>query len=364
MSADSRDEISKHIGSIFLIVIITLSITGNMLVIAAVMYSAKLREQFSIYFIVNLSLTDLTNATFVMPFATASFMNDSWSFGPLICEMNCALNYMCIITSMLTLCFIAVERYIAAVDTSMHRRSVTKKTILVIITFSWVQAFVFAIIPVASSWVTYDYWESVCAIDWNHGGLRPLVYVITAFILCFLLPSVIMSVAYIRLYRAVSNTCSINPSEKRIMQSLVVIVTLFLVCMSPFCVTKLIKICFSKYSIPHAVNTLATFMQFSASAVNPIIYAFFRRDLRLVFKRMLCFKRFAKVEPGSGVTTVFSLTGRQQTAKNISDIQHDPNLKQQTFIEEDMEVENDLDLDVFYLDEAPQSGNACMLSKC
>jgi hypothetical protein len=56
--------------------------------------------------------------------------------------------------------------------------------------------FCFGVAPVAADWIAYDYWEMVCAIQWAAKGVPALIYVIIAFILCFLLPGVILVWAY------------------------------------------------------------------------------------------------------------------------------------------------------------------------
>ena len=50
--------------------------------------------------------------------------------------------------------------------------------------------------PVAHRWVSYDYWELVCAIEWSLGGTDVITYVIIAFFTCFALPGIILAMAY------------------------------------------------------------------------------------------------------------------------------------------------------------------------
>ena len=46
------------------------------------------------------------------------------------------------------------------------------------------------------NWVHYDYWEGVCAIDWHLEKQQAVYYVIVAFMVCFILPAVIMLYCY------------------------------------------------------------------------------------------------------------------------------------------------------------------------
>ena len=108
----------------------------------------------------------------------------------------CGANYMFIIVSMLTLCFISLDRY-AAVEYALRYHSwVTRRKIGILVAWAWFQGFCFGLAPVLADWVRYDYWEVVCAIVWHEDAANTLTYVIVAFAVCFLLPGVILSIAY------------------------------------------------------------------------------------------------------------------------------------------------------------------------
>ncbi|XP_070552758.1 5-hydroxytryptamine receptor 4-like [Ptychodera flava] len=321
---EGRDEVTRILLVLCFTIVMCFALLGNSLVIAAVIYSSKLRERMDSYYIVNLSITDTITATIVMPFAILSIMSDDWLFGPAWCHIHCALNYCCIIVSMLTLAFIAKDRYMASTSPARYTKTMTKLVVLSMIAYSWFQAIVFALVPVLSSWVTYDYWETVCAVDWNYGGHGPVVYVTVAFVMCFLIPCAGIIVSYTKVYRMICKHKSeqgavIASRERKIFTSIIVVVFIFVVCMSPFCVTKLVKIVTDKYSFPGPVNTFASLMQFIASATNPIIYGVFRRDIRYVFKRMICSKRFVKVGPeANNSSRVFSMS-RCETSDKTGD---------------------------------------------
>ncbi|XP_077983983.1 D(1A) dopamine receptor-like [Glandiceps talaboti] len=307
---DEFGETDKVLSGAFLIGIITLSFVGNTLVIAAVIYSGKLRDQISTIYIINLSITDILNAILVMPFAVAALLENGWEFGTFMCNVQCALNYCCIIVSMLTLALIAIDRYLMTCKSSFYTNKVTRRVAATLTIYSWLQGILFAVIPVCLSWIIYDKWEVVCAIDWNYGGHGPVIYVLFAFTLCFAIPVIVIFVSYVKVYRMIRNPVSrvsvVSTFERKILVSIVVIVAIFLVCMTPFCMTKVIKIFINKYSMPGRVNTFATLMQFLASGTNPLVYGVFRRDFRVVYKRMICFKRYVKVGPVN--SCVFSLS--------------------------------------------------------
>ena len=311
-----REPYQNIIGAIFILIIMFFSVMGNIAVILAISRTPRLREELSSILLINLSLTDLLSATFVMPYTFIALLADDWLLGEQWCTAQCALNYCCIIVSMLTLSIISIDRHIAIVYPLRYSAIITPGIIYGMSTYTWVQGFAFASVPIICKWVVYDYWEIVCAIDWDsyrdHGGLT---YVIVAFVLCFIVPAIGILVSYIRIYRAAKGHYRRRSGqqrmrkdphhqkqEKKIVISLAVVVVMFFICTTPFCVTKVIKIFFSSDVVPVWLNFVATFAQYIASATNPFIYGIFRSDFRKAFSRLICSSRiipFNSTDTGS-----------------------------------------------------------------
>ncbi|XP_022095530.1 alpha-2Db adrenergic receptor-like [Acanthaster planci] len=298
-SIGSRNALGIVLSAIFLIIIICLSILGNVTVIIAIMKTPRLREKTSSIFLINLSATDLLNATLVMPGALVSLIADRWLLGMYWCYTQCALNYWFIIVSMLTLAMISIDGFYAVIHPLHYMNIITPKVTRLGICYAWFQGCVFALIPALYRWVVYDYWEVVCAIDWD--SYRPngaLTYVIVAFILCFLVPSIVMTYCYTRICRVARQKAARREggrpnarkhiNDKRVIQSLVLIVVIFFLCMTPFCVTKLIKIFTSTSALPPYLYLASAWFGYLASATNPFVYAIFRRDFRQAFANLFC----------------------------------------------------------------------------
>lgn len=131
------------------------------------------------------------------------------------CSTVCGANYCFIIVSMLTLCFISLDRYVAIHHSLRYHHFVTRRRILLLLLYAWLQGFAFGLAPILSGWVRYDYWEATCAIQWHLHGHSVLTYVIVAFILCFLLPGVILIVAYCKVLKT---TKKITPRPRPVVQ--------------------------------------------------------------------------------------------------------------------------------------------------
>ena len=181
------------------------------------------------------------------------------------------------------------------------------------ILYSWFQGAVFALAPVGLQWVHHDYWEGVCAIDWFYQKQEAVYYVITAFILCFAIPGVIMTFCYIRISISARKSARLvipsnvntyldqtsqgrnkenKPKMKamaksaKIIKSLMVVVVLFFICLTPFCITKLLKVVSTSNDVvPPYANLFASLFGYLSSVVNPLIYGIFRSDFRKAYRK-------------------------------------------------------------------------------
>ena len=340
-----RDTYQNVIGFVFMFIIFVLSITGNIAVLLAIYKTPSLQENQSSLCLVNLSLVDILSAILVMPYSAVALLADDWLLGAYWCSAQCALNYCCIIVSMLTLSFMSVDRNIGITHPLRYPLIMTKTLTKAMATYSWIQGLAFAAVPLIYQWVVYDYWEVVCAIDWDsyrdHGGL---IYVIVAFVVCFLVPAIIMTICYAGIYREITqhyqrrltrqhNRLSREQllEERKVIISFAVVIIMFFICNTPFCVSKVVKIFFSTDALPCWVNFVATYMQYIASATNPFIYGIFRQDFRKAFSKIFCKSRKNPVHPVKSISrresvnaTNNDMRNNQHTDPTIGDIEMCP----------------------------------------
>lgn len=295
-----RNQVEIGINALILFVLFIVALFGNFLVIVAIVNSNNLRNQLSNILIVNLSITDITSALVVMSTSFLAVALDIEYIHPVWCNACCIMNYVCIIVSMLTLAFISVDRYFAIIHALTYSVIMTKSRMLIMVGYSWFQGAAFAAAPALLKWVHYDYWEAICAIDWHREKVQAVYYVIVAFILCFVVPGGVMTAAYFSIIREARKVLPLNgainaPQQDQLakkaaktVKSLLIVVVFFFICMTPFCITKLLKVIFdNKNLVPTYTNLTAAYFQFAASGVNPFIYAIFRLDFRNAFQRIL-----------------------------------------------------------------------------
>lgn len=298
-----RSDADIAFAAIFLVMLILISVLGNTAVIIAILISNELRGDKSNVLIINLAITDLTNGLTVMVSSLSSLVADKWILGQGLCSMICAVNYCLIITSMLTLCFISYDRYNAIKHPLSYIQWITNTKLSIAIAYSWFQGIAFSIVPVIFQWVQYDYWEAVCAIEWQKEKEQAVYYVVTAFLLCFFIPGLSLAFNYFQVLREVKRMAkSIQPvtvtilnnsksdpfQNSKIVKSLLVVVLAYFVCMTPFSVTKLIKVIVSDpHFVPGWINTSASLIAYCSSAVNPLVYGLLRNEFRMAYKKIV-----------------------------------------------------------------------------
>ncbi|KAL2085623.1 hypothetical protein ACEWY4_018943 [Coilia grayii] len=115
---------------------ISLATFGNTLVILSVLSNRRLQTATNL-FICNLAVADLLLSVCVLPFSATLEVLGCWPFGRLFCDVWAALDVLCCSASILSLCAIAVDRYVG-VRHSLHYRSlVTRRRATLVLACVW-----------------------------------------------------------------------------------------------------------------------------------------------------------------------------------------------------------------------------------
>lgn len=97
---------------IVLVVFVVFGVLGNILVILSVVFHHHWRSV-THYFIANLAAADLLLSSAVLPFSATSEALGRWVFGRPFCSVWAALDVLCCTASILSLCVISIDRYLA-----------------------------------------------------------------------------------------------------------------------------------------------------------------------------------------------------------------------------------------------------------
>ena len=130
-----------------LLIIILGTIVGNLLVCVAVCMVKKLRRPYN-YLLVSLAVSDLCVAILVMPVALLNELWGRWEFGPVICDVWVSFDVLSCTASILNLCMISVDRYLAITKPLEYGVKRTPRRMFFYIAVVWIGAGFVSVPPV------------------------------------------------------------------------------------------------------------------------------------------------------------------------------------------------------------------------
>lgn len=320
--------VSIVVVGIFLSVLIFLSVAGNILVCLAI-YTERSLRRIGNLFLASLAIADLFVASLVMTFAGVNDLLGYWIFGAEFCDTWVAFDVMCSTASILNLCAISMDRYIHIKDPLRYGRWVTRRVAVITIAAIWLLAAFVSFVPISlgihrpdQPLIFEDNGKKypTCALD-----LTP-TYAVVSSCISFYFPCVVMIGIYCRLYcyaqkhvksikavtrpgevaekqryksirrpknqpkkfkvRNLHHSSPYHVSDHKAAVTVGVIMGVFLICWVPFfCVN--ITAAFCKTCIGGQTFKILTWLGYSNSAFNPIIYSIFNKEFRDAFKRIL-----------------------------------------------------------------------------
>ncbi|XP_023647066.1 dopamine receptor D4 related sequence [Paramormyrops kingsleyae] len=124
--------------------LVLIIILGNVLVCLSVLTERSLKTATN-YFIVSLAVADLLLAVLVLPlYVYSEFLGGIWTLNTYVCDALMTMDVMLCTASILNLCAISVDRYIAVVSPLKYNRNQFSMRQLLLITATWVLSFVVA----------------------------------------------------------------------------------------------------------------------------------------------------------------------------------------------------------------------------
>ncbi|CAL1525833.1 unnamed protein product [Lymnaea stagnalis] len=296
------------------------AIFGNVLVISSVLRFERLRG-ITNFFIVSLAFADLLVAILVMPFNASMEISGKWVFGRTMCDIFNANDVLFSTASILHLCCISMDRYIAILHPLQYETKMTRPRALFMLGVTWISSILISYIPVYSQLYTTE--ENMQALVRDPDSCPFIVNKIYAGVsssVSFWIPCIIMVFVYARIfmearkqekmiqtsalymhYSDLRNSNGIaldgdaHRSERRRMKrehkaakTLGIIMGAFIVCFLPFfswyvATTMCREIC----PYPPMLGSALFWVGYFNSCLNPVIYAYFNREFRTAFKKLL-----------------------------------------------------------------------------
>lgn len=292
----------------FYLLVFLLDIIGNSIVVFIIYANKRMRTSANIL-IVNLAISDILVGCFCMWVHLGNQITHNWPFGAFLCKFETFVQVVAVISSVVTLTSLSIERFLIVMFPMKGRLSKNLLTFLVV--FSWVAAIGTSApnlkvrqkleiqwrnrkdVWCDEIWPRF-YTDTRCNSD--QPGRRSYYIFLSVFM--YFIPITVMMLAYgligVRLFRRQmpgNGVTAVNDvhgnARKKVMRMFVVVLTAFIVCWTPQQILILYRVYRDEQKqVPYYLKDLqyaALFVAYSNSAINPIIYAGMSQKFRKGF---------------------------------------------------------------------------------
>ncbi|XP_025314471.1 G-protein coupled receptor 84 [Canis lupus dingo] len=150
------------------VVVAVTGTAGNALTLLALAIQPKLRTRFNLL-IANLTVADLLYCTLLQPFSVDTYLHLRWRTGATFCRVFGLLLFASNSVSILTLCLIALARYLLIAHPKLFPRVFSAKGMLLALVSTWVVA----VGSFAPLWSVYVLVPVVCTCSFDRIRGRP-----------------------------------------------------------------------------------------------------------------------------------------------------------------------------------------------
>ncbi|CAO2605163.1 Pyroglutamylated RF-amide peptide receptor [Lemmus lemmus] len=297
------------------LIIFALALFGNALVVYVVTRSKAMRTVTNI-FICSLALSDLLIVFFCMPVTMLQNVSDTWLGGAFICKMVPFVQCTAIVTEILTMTCIALERHQGLVHPFKMKRQYTNQRAFTMLGMVWLVAIIIG----SPMWhvqrleVKYDFLyekEHICCLEEWSSPTHQKIYTTFILVTLFLLPLLLLLVLYgkigyeLWIKKRVGDGSALQTlhgremfkiarRKKRAVIMMVTVVALFAVCWAPFHVFHMI-IEYSNFEKEYdevtikMIFAIVQIIGFFNSICNPIVYALMNENFKKNFASAVCY---------------------------------------------------------------------------
>ncbi|XP_005995665.1 G-protein coupled receptor 84 [Latimeria chalumnae] len=149
---------------------------GNVLTILAFALDKKLQTRFNLL-IINLTLADILYCSLLQPFSVDAYVHLYWRAGDTFCQVFGLLLFVANSVSILTLCLIAVSRYLLIANSKVFNRIFSRFNMPFIIGATWVAGFG----SFGPLWYAFVFVKKVCTCSFHRIKGRPYTTILMAF---------------------------------------------------------------------------------------------------------------------------------------------------------------------------------------
>ncbi|KHN73764.1 Alpha-1A adrenergic receptor [Toxocara canis] len=330
------------------------TIVGNILVLAAIIFSSRLPTTL---LIANLAFADLLVGIVIMPLAISNILTESrWIYGMLVCRIWISLDVICCTASIVTLCAISADRFIGVTRPLQYAQLVTTKRVFYSCAAIWVVSIM--ILLATLRWDS-DQLEECEQVSQKCSVGDQLQYVVESTVGSFFIPLAVICLLYYQIFQVASRkqhslfSCLSTAFTKRSVEqrmalllplrihygrpngeqqekrkralrkhqktakTLGVVVGAFIICWTPFFILHSLSALTSKELVPGFVMDFFTWLGYFNSALNPLIYGMTMRSFKESFRYFAANRwwLFNSIRPFRSRTSIEKSTERTRATR-------------------------------------------------
>uniref|UniRef100_A0A4X2LK23 G-protein coupled receptors family 1 profile domain-containing protein n=1 Tax=Vombatus ursinus TaxID=29139 RepID=A0A4X2LK23_VOMUR len=337
--------IRKNWPALLISIVIIITVAGNILVILAVALEKKLQTATN-FFLMSLAVADMLVGLLVMPVSVVTiFYEYTWPLPKQLCPMWISLDVLFSTASIMHLCAISLDRYIAIRNPIEHSRFNSRTKALLKIAIVWTISMAVSLpIPIIG---LRD--ESKVFVNGSCSLNEPNFVLIGSFV-AFFIPLFIMVITYCLTIQVLQGQSSVfGPGERRrrrhregyrkgTMQAIAnerraskvlgIVFFLFLLMWCPFFITNIMAVICTQSCRKSTLDELLSvfvWVGYVCSGINPLVYTLFNKTYRRAFLKYLSFGWLGRTKspPRQLPVSAANLypreyTGRQYTGRDFT----------------------------------------------
>ncbi|XP_069616326.1 5-hydroxytryptamine receptor 2A [Ranitomeya imitator] len=327
----SSFSLEKNWPALLTVTVIVLTIAGNILVIMAVSLEKKLQNATN-YFLMSLAIADMLIGFLVMPISMLNILYDyEWPLHRKLCPVWIYLDVLFSTASIMHLCAISLDRYIAIRNPIHHSRFNSRTKAFTKIIAVWTIS-----VGISMPVPVFGLQDDSKVFNQENCSLSDDLFIIVGSFVAFFIPLIIMVVTYfltIKSLQKEADLCFNNlgaksklalfsflpqtslsseklfqrslpkelaPYGRKTMQSisneqkaskvLGIVFFLFVIMWCPFFITNVMAVFCKDLCNKHVIGELLkvfVWIGYLSSAVNPLVYTLFNKTYRSAFSRYI-----------------------------------------------------------------------------
>ena len=251
--------------------------------------------------IANLAVADAMQSFNMIFVVITVFRRGQWLFGYAACQVHAFLTTEFVITTLLSLAVISINRYIKMVYPDQYKTLFRPRNVGLLVACTWLLPLAYAAPPLLG-WSKYSFIPGKCTcmfrFAFSHSFAFYLVGTITTPVM------VVMVVCYLRIFWIVRShkrrvgvkesarqtTRNVPSEEGQITANIAVVVVSHIVCFIPATVVNAIEIFSQDFAVPFWLDFISFSLIYVSHANNPVVYGLmnkhYRSALGYIYRRM------------------------------------------------------------------------------